>query len=102
MLNVYDPWPRGESQVWVDRITQYMADEYDRLYKNDYPLKDKLRKNAVYPNCPKQTNSWDCGVYVCLFGYYLAMEKKMNFSPEYVTKYRRTIAKCLMTKKLSM
>jgi hypothetical protein len=102
VLNVYDPWPRGESQVWVDRITQYMADEYDRLYKNDYPLKDKLRKNAVYPNCPKQTNSWDCGVYVCLFGYYLAMEKNMDFSPEYVTKYRRTIAKCLMTKKLSV
>ena len=102
LISVYDPWPRGKSPVWVDRITQYMADEYDRLYKNNYPLKDKLPKNAVYASCPKQTNTWDCGVYVCLFGYYLAMEKKMDFSPEYVTKYRRTIAKCLLAKKLSM
>jgi Ulp1 family protease len=105
LINVYDPWPRGKSPVWVDRITQYLSDEYKRLYNNnDYAVafKDKLRGSAVYPSCPKQTNGWDCGVYVCLFGYYLAMEKEMDFSPEYVTKYRRTIAKCLMTKKLSV
>jgi Ulp1 family protease len=105
LINVYDPWPGVESQVWVDRITQYICDEYQRLYnKNDYAfaLKDKLRDNAVYRNCPKQNNSWDCGVYVCLFGYYVALDKEMDFSPEYVTKYRRTIAKCLLAKKLSM
>jgi hypothetical protein len=105
LINVYDPWRTGKSPVWVDRITQFLSDEYERCYKNKkyaVALRDKLRKNAVYASCPKQTNTWDCGVYVCLFGYYLAMEKKMNFSPEYVTKYRRTIAKCLLNKKLSM
>jgi hypothetical protein len=105
LINVYDPWPHVESQVWVDRITQYLSDEYERLYNNKkyaVALRDKLRGSAVYQTCPKQTNSWDCGVYVCLFGYCLAMDEQMNFSPEYVTKYRRTIAKCLLTKKLSM
>ena len=28
VLQVYDPWPRGEAAVWVDRIVQYIADEY--------------------------------------------------------------------------
>jgi Ulp1 family protease len=105
LINVYDPWPGGKSPVWVDRITQYLSDEYKRLYNNnDYAVafKDKLRDSAVYQTCPKQNNSWDCGVYVCLFGYYLALDEEMDFSSEYVTKYRRTIAKCLMTKKLSM
>jgi hypothetical protein len=105
LISVYDPWPRGKSPVWVDRITQYLSDEYERLYNNKkyaVALRDKLRGSAVYQTCPKQTNSWDCGVYVCLFGYCLAMDEQMNFSPEYVTKYRRTIAKCLLTKKLSM
>jgi Ulp1 family protease len=102
VLQVYDPWPNGEAAVWVDRIAQYIADEYWRLYKNECPFKDKLRDNVVCSSCPKQDNGWDCGVFVCLFGYYLATEQQMSFSAEYVANYRRTIAKCLITKKLTM
>ena len=99
---MYDSWPGGEAAVWVGRIAQYIADEYWRLYKNECPFKDKLRDNVVYSSCPKQDNGWDCGVFVCLFGYYLATEQQMSFSAEYVANYRRTIAKCLITKKLTM
>jgi Ulp1 family protease len=79
-LKVYDSWPGGKATVWVGRIAQYIADEYWRLYKNECPFKDKLRDNVVYSSCPKQDNGWDCGLFVCLFGYYLATEQEMSFS----------------------
>ena len=101
MIKIYDSIG-CDVAIWVDRIIRYICDEYQRLYSADYLWKDQLLSNVITASCPKQNNSWDCGVYVCLFGYYIGMGKELNFSPKYVASYRRTIAKCLLTRRLFM
>jgi len=100
VLNVYDSWAEDNANDWVEKIIQYISDEYKRLYRNEYPKMAKLRQNVKYIKCPKQENGYDCGVFVCLFGYYLATEQKMAFTPDYVANFRKTIAKCLVTQQL--
>ena len=101
MIKIYDSMG-CDVAIWVDRIIRYICDEYQRLYSADYLWKDQLLSNVITASCPKQNNSWDCGVYVCLFGYYIGMGKELNFSQKYVANYRRTNAKCLLTRRLFM
>ena len=40
----------------------------------------------------KQTNSYDCGVYVCIFIYYLAKDQNFNFTERDMLRFRQYIS----------
>ena len=49
----------GDSTAWMERTTQYIGDEYERLYGTEYPKKQQLLDNVTYPTAGLA--SWLCG-----------------------------------------
>jgi Ulp1 family protease len=42
-----------------------------------------------YPSkCPKQTNSYDCGVFTCKYMEYLSRDKKLDFNQDDMNYFR--------------
>ncbi|XP_029344967.1 uncharacterized protein LOC100573040 [Acyrthosiphon pisum] len=42
-------------------------------------------------NCPQQLNTWDCGVFVCLFAEHLSKSIPLHFSQDHIGTFRRRI-----------
>jgi len=53
-----------------------------------------------FDNIPRQTNCWDCGVFVCTYAEYLSWEAAFNFYQEHMSSFRKLIAYELDEKKL--
>ena len=47
-------------------------------------------------NIPQQNNNFDCGVFTCVYGYYAAIEKEIDFGQEHMEYFRMRIIKELM------
>lgn len=71
----------------VNRVIDYLKEEYKSLnetmpYFKGYPFYD----------CPQQNNSYDCGVYACLFARFTLLELKPDFLKIDFVVIRRKIA----------
>lgn len=57
------------------------ADHEDK--KGCKPPSDWTIKDAnTTANVPTQANGYDCGVFVCMYAYYLSMGKELTFTQE--------------------
>lgn len=81
----------GEDSVCLNHLSQYLVDEFRNKRNEDRP--DILKWPKVYPkDIPKQSNGFDCGVFLVLFADYLSKSAKLDFSQEDVEDFRVKLA----------
>ena len=82
-------------------LMQYLEDEW-----NEFPRKTKFNRlewNVVQPGnskIPRQTNNHDCGVYVCMYAYYISQQKSIKFLSSDINIIRQRITYSITKQKL--
>jgi len=94
---------RGESTTFKEKLLDFLKREHlarkGTSLPQDYrlsdvsriPLQEPLRK--LDPTLdPKQENTWDCGVYTCMYMEYLSRDAPFRFSQRDIINFREQIA----------
>ncbi len=82
-------------------LIQYLKDEWNTRYRKA-PF-NKLDWCVVRPTeeeFPTQTNTYDCGVYVCMYAYYVSHHKRIDFHSSEIDIIRQRMAYSIMKKKI--
>jgi sentrin-specific protease 1 len=76
-IKAYDPMNRP-SHKELQAVHEYLKHEH--LDKEGYPLPDywRITDSTNDRHVPRQGNRNDCGVFVCMYGYYLSMGKVLH------------------------
>jgi len=97
----YDSLKRNGTR-YLDGIFQYLQDDYKRQFKSDMDTSE-WRLVLCTEDTPQQDkynkdNGWDCGVFVCLFADFIAMDCApiFNYDEASINKCRDRIALSIM------
>jgi len=71
-------------------VLMYLIMEYDDKKKAKFNANGWILTNEV--NCPQQTNTWDCGVFVLMFAEHLSRGSPLNFSQSDMDRFRKQIS----------
>jgi len=89
---------RGRNFKCLKLILKYLMMEHADKKGEEFHPSGWLLMNVK--NCPQQLNSWDCGVFVCMFAEYLSRDAQLNFSQKNMNRFRKQIAFEIKKKKL--
>eukprot|EP00615_Pteridomonas_danica_P000957 CAMPEP_0114368330 /NCGR_PEP_ID=MMETSP0101-20121206/30747_1 /TAXON_ID=38822 ORGANISM="Pteridomonas danica, Strain PT" /NCGR_SAMPLE_ID=MMETSP0101 /ASSEMBLY_ACC=CAM_ASM_000211 /LENGTH=546 /DNA_ID=CAMNT_0001518441 /DNA_START=1219 /DNA_END=2860 /DNA_ORIENTATION=- len=64
-----------------------------------YPNIDSLSELLI-PECPRQSNGFDCGVFVCMYASYLTLGEAFDFSQQDMPTIRKRMAVDIISKKI--
>jgi len=78
-------------------ILEYLTLEHEDKKGVNFPY-EMLLMNVK--KCPRQSNDYDCGVFVCMFAEYLSRDAPLKFSQIHMSKFRRQITLEIKKKKL--
>lgn len=70
IIEFYDSYNNKHEKVFQE-LEELMKSVTGNDFKDEY-------KEVI----PKQSNSHDCGIYTCLYGYYLHLGKDIDFTQE--------------------
>ena len=82
-------------------LKQYLEDEWNAFGRTREF--NRLEWNVVKPGkgeIPRQTNNYDCGVYVCMYAYYMSQNKRINFLSSDINIIRQRMTYSIMKQKL--
>ena len=82
-------------------LVQYLEDEWNEFGRRTGF--NRLEWNVVKPGkgkIPRQTNNYDCGVYVCMYAYYASKNKRINFLSSDINIIRQRMIYSIMRQKL--
>ncbi|XP_029341368.1 sentrin-specific protease 1-like [Acyrthosiphon pisum] len=96
-IQYYDSFG-AKNSISMQRILKYLEKEL-RDKKRQYFDRDGWELINVN-NCPRQTNNWDCGVYICMYAEYISRGAQLNFSQLTMNEFRIQIALEMKYKKL--
>mmetsp|Transcript_35915 Transcript_35915/g.86539 ORF Transcript_35915/g.86539 Transcript_35915/m.86539 type:complete len:113 (-) Transcript_35915:504-842(-) len=91
-IQLYDSYrkrirPRPEL---LNSLFRYLDDEHKDKKASSLPYKDRWDLIDVQLNeTPAQTNDDDCGVFLCMFAYFLSMGRPLEFTQDDITKHGR-------------
>jgi sentrin-specific protease 1 len=72
----------------LQTLLRYLGDEArDKLPM--MPFIASEWRCEVVADAPQQLNSWNCGVFTCMFAYYLSAGRTPAFTQEDVPRFRR-------------
>jgi sentrin-specific protease 1 len=74
----------GDNDNCLDTIEQFLKDAHWATKQMDLPKFQKENKNDI----PRQTNAYDCGVFVCQFADFIARNDKAGFTQENIAFLR--------------
>ena len=81
----------GGGDIYLTVLKRYVTFEYFRKKKENIDW-----RNWSFIQCqnetPRQENSYDCGVFVCMFVHYLENNLEMNFTQRDIPSFRKHIA----------
>ena len=80
----YDPL--FESSIDLIRTVK---NEMSNLFVQLKNIKNWANSNKQNLTIPKQNNSYDCGVFICLFGRYVGQSKPTDFSQQDILQFRK-------------
>ncbi len=87
--------PSAKALALVHSLEKYMVEEYKAAGRQE-PARAWRR---VYPrNIPKQTNTWDCGVFVLMYVWCRSAGKRFDFEEAQMPKLRAWLAHKLKDK----
>lgn len=89
---------RGRNFKCLKLILKYLMMEHVDKKGEEFHPSGWLLINVK--NCPQQLNSWDCGVFACMFAEYLSRDAPLNFSQKNMDRFRRQIIFEIKKKKL--
>ena len=72
-------------------MIEYLKCEYQDK-KNDIGDWKIWNLVSCQDDTPSQTNSYDCGVFVCMYIHFIADNRELNFNQDDVSSYRKFIA----------
>jgi hypothetical protein len=90
----------GNGDRYMHHILHYLQDDWLRTKGFEMP---NLRQWTMQNNrdVPTQTNSYDCGVFVCLFATCMAFDWTMNFTQSDMPSMRMKLAHLVFTNRVS-
>jgi sentrin-specific protease 1 len=74
----------GDNDHCLDTIEQFLKDAHWATKQTDLPKFEKENKKDI----PRQTNAYDCGVFVCQFADFIARNDKAGFTQESIAFLR--------------
>ncbi|XP_043282341.1 sentrin-specific protease 1-like [Venturia canescens] len=90
----YDSFGR-ENPKYLITLRNYLVEEAKN--KGAGPIQIEEWSLVTKMNIPRQTNGYDCGVFVCLYAKHVIERKEMNFSQQEMPQKRRQIRRELET-----
>jgi hypothetical protein len=72
----------------VSAMFQYLKDEYKAKHQGREMNADEWTLYTNSPKCPKQKNTYDCGVYVCMFADFIANGWPLVFNQNHINRCR--------------
>ena len=97
-IQIFDSGGNG-GQRYLDGLLQYLKDEM----RDKHHMEGKWNGWNLIPShekIPKQLNGDDCGVFTCMFAYYIAEDLSLTFDQTDVTEFRKHIAMYILKKRI--
>jgi hypothetical protein len=96
---IYDSL-RGEKPTgYLQAIFRYLLDEHQAKHGRPLPCASDWRLEQCGRETPGQTNSYDCGVFTCMFAEYITRDRQLDFTQSDITEYRKKLVLAIMTGK---
>jgi len=81
-------------------LRQYITDEYKLKYSKELDLSE-WTDHAPGSKVPQQQNTYDCGVFMCIFAAHVTQNKSFGFSQNDMPFFRKRIMLDILQKKFS-
>lgn len=88
----------GSNRRCIDVIMMYLREEHKNKKDKEFNQSGWQLLNAT--DCPKQENSYDCGVFTCINAEYLARDAKLDFTQKDMPKLRHRICYEILNNRL--
>lgn len=85
-------------RTYLDRFWEYLKAEHRR--KRNLELIEDGWKLEIRKRIPRQSNSFDCGPFVCRYGLTLCQNKQLNFTEDTMDAFRKDIKRQFRARKL--
>ena len=96
--------PAGDNTSrYMRYLFQYLKKEHLAKKQRELPYCSKWRFRVVpRDDLPQQNDSCNCGVFACMFTYFLSLGLPLSFGPEHMGPCRLRIALSLLNGRLMM
>ena len=88
----------GDGTIFTNGLLRYLKDVWRLKHQNDSPNEHAWKiikcKDGVVP---QQSNSFDCGVFTCMFADFLSINQPLNFGQSEASAYWDRIALSIIT-----
>jgi Ulp1 family protease len=88
-IQYYDSYTVGAGKSHMDIILKYLIDE-DKRQQRIKP--DEWALVTSTKSVPQQENKFDCGAFICMFGYFISQDTSSLFNQANVTRFRKQMA----------
>ena len=75
-INYYDSYYKNPSLQCCELIRNFIRHEHQRL---NHLFDETSWKINLVKNLPRQLNTYDCGVFSCVYADYLSRDQPFNF-----------------------
>ncbi len=83
-IQYYDSHAVGTGKSHMDIILKYLVDED----KGQHCIKpDEWALVTSTESVPQQENTFDCGAFICMFGYFISQDASSVFNQTNVTTF---------------
>ena len=89
-IQIYDSY-NSPGIIYLNNLIEYLKCEYQDK-KNAIGNWKNWNLVSCQDDTPSQTNSYDCGVFVCMYIQFIADNRELNFNQDDVSSYRKFIA----------
>lgn len=76
-----------DGNVYTDALLRFIEDEWKSKKGEDFFYSSKWKIVGSVQGIPRQRNTYDCGVYTCLFADFLSANIPLNFQQENVDRF---------------
>jgi Ulp1 family protease len=83
-IQYYDSYTVGAGNSQMEIILKYLIDEdkrQQRIKPHEWVLVTSTK------SVPQQENKFDCGAFICMFGYFISQDTSLLFNQANVTSF---------------
>lgn len=83
----------GDGRYYLNAILQYLKDEWASKHDGEeLPFSSLWELVSTNSDVPQQKNTYDCGVFTCMFADFLSLDYPLLFTQEHIDRVRQRIA----------
>ena len=92
-ITYYDSLPAADGLHHVENIIQLLTD-HAKITKE---RKKNWRVSPATNHIPKQENTYDCGIFTCMYAYFNYFGLPMSFTQSNATEFRIQLQRCILS-----